>query len=89
MVPVVQEHDDLQLDPCCLFLQEEKHRIRRKTSLYDMAMKLWMEWESIKKQFLVRRGELHIIFCALGKCVEGSGIDQKWVEGELCSPTTQ
>lgn len=40
--------------------------------LYDMAMKLWMEREDIKKQFLFRPGELHIVFwslAALGKYV--------------------
>ena len=57
--------------------------------LYEMAMKLWMEWESIKKQFLFRRGELHLVFWASGKYVEGSGIGQKWVEAGLVSPTTQ
>ena len=36
-----------------------------------------------KKQFLFRPGELHVVFwalAALGKYVEGSGIDQAWVE---------
>ena len=59
--------------------------------LYDMAMKLWMERPDIKKQFLFRPGELHIVFwalAALGKYVEGSGIDQAWVEAGLYSPTT-
>ena len=56
-----------------------------------MAMKLWMEREDTKKQFLFRPGELHIVFlalAALGKYVEGSGIDQAWVEAGLYSPTT-
>ena len=59
--------------------------------LYGMAMKLWMEREDIKKQFLFRPGELHIVFwalAALGKYVEGSGIDQAWVEAGQYSPTT-
>jgi len=59
--------------------------------LYDMAMKLWMERDDIRKQFLFRPGELHVVFCALaalGKYVEGSGIDQAWVEAGLYSPTT-
>ena len=58
--------------------------------LYGMAMKLWMEREDIKKM-MFRPGELHIIFWALttlGKYVEGSGIDQAWVEAGLYSPTT-
>ena len=59
--------------------------------LYDMAMKLYMAREDIKKHFLFRPGELHIVFwalAALGKYVEGSGIDQAWVEAGLYSPTT-
>ena len=45
--------------------------------LCNMAMELWMEREAIKKHFLFHPGELHIIFwAALGKYVEGSGIDQ-------------
>ena len=47
--------------------------------LYGMAMELWMEREDIKKQFLFRPGEMHIIFWALavlGTYVEWSGIDQ-------------
>ena len=59
--------------------------------LFDMAMKMWMEHEEIKKQFLFRPGELHIVFWALatlGDYVEGSGIDQAWVEAGLYSPTT-
>ena len=59
--------------------------------LYDMAMKLWMTHEDIKKQFLFRPGELHVVFAALaalGKYVEGSGTDQAWVEAGLYSPTT-
>jgi len=56
-----------------------------------MAMKLWMEREDIQRQFLFRPGELHIVFwalAALGKYVEGSGIDQAWIEAGLYSPTT-
>jgi len=59
--------------------------------LYDMAMKLWVEREDIMKQFLFRPGELYIVFwalAALGKYVEGSGIDQAWVEAGLYSPAT-
>jgi hypothetical protein len=59
--------------------------------LYDMAMKLWTEREDIRKQFLFRPGELHVLFwalAALGKYIKGSGIDQAWVEAGLYSPTT-
>ena len=59
--------------------------------LYDMAMKLWVEREDIRKQFLFRPGELRVVFwalAALGKYIEGSGIDQAGVEAGLYSPTT-
>jgi len=59
--------------------------------LYDLAMKLWVERENIRNHFLFRPGELHIVFwalSALGKYIEGSGIDQAWVEAGLYSPTT-
>jgi len=54
--------------------------------LYDLAMKLWVEREDIRNHFLFRPGELHIVFwalSALGKYIEGSGIDQAWVEAGL------
>lgn len=50
-----------------------------------------MERKDIKKSFLIRPGELHIVFwtpTAVGKYVEGSSIDQAWVEAGLYSPTT-
>ena len=56
-----------------------------------MAMKLWVEREDIRKQFLFRPGELHVVFwalAALGKYIEGSRIDQAWVEAGLYAPTT-
>ena len=59
--------------------------------LYDLAMKLWVEREDIRKQFLFRPGELHVVFwalAALGKYIEGSGIDQAWIEAGIYSPTT-
>ena len=54
--------------------------------LYDMAMQLCIEHEDIRKQFLFRPGELHIVLWALaslGNYVEGNGIDQAWVEAGL------
>lgn len=59
--------------------------------LYEMAMKLWMSRDDIQKQFIFRPGELHVVMwalAALGKYVEGSGIDQAWVEAGLYSPST-
>ena len=54
--------------------------------LYDIAMKLWMTDETIRKQFIFRPGELHVVFwalAALGKYREASGVDQAWVEAGL------
>ena len=59
--------------------------------LYDLAMKMWVENEDIRKQFLFRPGELHVLFwalAALGKYIGGSGINQAWVEVGLYSQTT-
>ena len=59
--------------------------------LYDLAMRIWCNVNHIEKDFLFRPGELHIIFWALatvGDYIEGSGIDQAWVEAGLYSATT-
>ena len=59
--------------------------------LYNMAMRLWIERADIRDKFLFRLGELHVALwalTALGKYVEGSGIDQAWIEEGLYSPTT-
>ena len=54
-------------------------------------MKLWVEHKDIRKQFLFRPRELHIVFwalAALGKYIEGNGNDQAWIEAGIYSPTT-
>ena len=59
--------------------------------LYDMAMRLWIERADIRDKFLFRPSELHVALwalTALGKYVEGSGIDQVWIEAGLYSPKT-
>ena len=59
--------------------------------LYDMAMRLWIERADIRDKFLFCPGELHVALwalTALGKYVEGSGIDQAWIEAGLYSRTT-
>ena len=59
--------------------------------LYDLAMKLWCNIDQISQLFLFRPGELHIIFWALasvGDYIEGSGIDQAWIEAGMYSATT-
>ncbi|KAJ8892172.1 hypothetical protein PR048_004752 [Dryococelus australis] len=48
-----------------------------------MAMKLWVSREDIQNQFIFHPGELQVVMwtlAALGKYVEGSGIDQAWME---------
>ena len=59
--------------------------------LYDMAMKLWCSVEDVSNSFLFRLGELHILMWALaciGDYIEGSGIDQAWIEAGMYSATT-
>ena len=59
--------------------------------LYDIAMKLWCSVVNISTSFLFRPGELHVIMWALatiGNYIEGSGIDQAWVEAGMYSATT-
>ena len=58
--------------------------------LYEKAQKL-MSREDMKGRYVLRIGELHTVFAslkALGKYIEGSGIDQVWVEAGMYSPTT-
>ncbi|CAG9761624.1 unnamed protein product [Ceutorhynchus assimilis] len=59
--------------------------------LYDLAMKIWVADENIQKQYIFRPGELHVTFwalAALGKYIEGSGIDQAWIEAGMYSAST-
>jgi hypothetical protein len=59
--------------------------------LYDMAMKLWCSDPLIESNFLFRPGELHTVFAslsALGKYIEGSGLDQAWTEAGMYGPAT-
>ena len=59
--------------------------------LYDMAMRLWIERADMRDTFLFHPGEPHVALCALTalrKYVEGSGIDQVWIEAGLYLPTT-
>lgn len=59
--------------------------------LYVLAMKLWVADENIQKQFIFRPGELHVAFWALatlGEYIEGSGIDQAWIEAGMYNAST-
>ena len=56
-----------------------------------MAMKLWCSVEDVSNSFLFRPGELHILMWALaciGDYIEGSEIDQGWIEAGMYSATT-
>ena len=58
--------------------------------LYEKAQKL-MSKEDMTGKFVLRIGELHTVFSALkaiGRYIEGSGIDQLWVEAGMYTPTT-
>ena len=59
--------------------------------LHDMVMKLWVEREDIRSKFLFSPGELHVLFwsfAALGKYIEGSGIDLASSESGIYKSTT-
>ena len=58
--------------------------------LYMPAKKLQMVHEDLN-HIILRPGELHIQMADLktiGSYIEGSGIDQAWIEADLYSPTT-
>jgi hypothetical protein len=58
--------------------------------LYSKCMQM-RENEDIKKKFMFRLGELHIVFAVLkviGKYIQGSGIDQVLIEAGIYSTTT-
>lgn len=59
--------------------------------LYEMAMKFWTSDERVRNEYLFRPGELHIMFwalAALGKYIEGSGLDQAWIECGMYNAST-
>ena len=63
----------------------------RTCGVNNLAMKLWCSVRDITNSFLFRPGELHIVFWALaciGDYIEGSGLDEAWVEAEMYSATT-
>ena len=58
--------------------------------LYSKCMQM-RENEEIKKNFIFRHGELHIVFAFLkviGKYIQGSGIDQVLIEAGIYGTTT-
>lgn len=58
--------------------------------LYERAVKL-REAAKLHNKLILRIGELHTVFAALkslGKYIEGSGLEQIWIEKELYGPAT-
>ena len=58
--------------------------------LYSKCIQLQSNLE-ISKQFIFRMGELHIVFAVLktlGKIIDGSGLDQSFIEARIYGPNT-
>ena len=59
--------------------------------LYEKAKKLQLHREDCKDKWVLRVGELHTVMAALrtiGTAIEGSGLDDCWVESDLYGPAT-
>lgn len=59
--------------------------------LYMRAVKLQSLKPELTKNCILRVGEFHTVLCALraiGSSIEGSGIDDAWVEADIYGPTT-
>ena len=58
--------------------------------LYSKCIQLQSNLE-ISEQFIFRMGELHVVFTALktlGKIIDGSGLDQSFIEAKIYGPNT-
>ena len=73
---------DEAIQPPCLFLDMD---------LYKRVLKLpYLQPDRYKNKWIESPGQYHIVLCALrclGKTVEGSGLDECWIEAELYSDT--
>ena len=59
--------------------------------LYEKAKQLEQARDDVKGQFVFRIGELHTVMTALralGNAIEGSGIDDAWIEADIYGPST-
>lgn len=59
--------------------------------LYKRALKLPFLDDSFKDKWIIHPGQFHIVLCALrclGQTIEGSGLDQVWVEADIFSNVT-
>ena len=68
----------------------EKTIVSLDLQLYSKCIQLQSNLE-ISKQFIFRMGELHIVFAVLktlGKIIDGSGLDQSFIEARIYGPNT-
>ena len=68
----------------------EKTIVSINLQLYSKCVQLQSNLE-IKEPFIFRMGELHIVFTALktlGKIIDGSGLDQSFIEARIYGPNT-
>ena len=59
--------------------------------LHERAMKLRNSRPDLMNSFILRLGELHIVFaevCAIGSLCENTGIDDGWLKSDLLGPCT-
>ena len=59
--------------------------------LYEKAKKLQLYREDCKDKWVLRIGELHTVMAALrtlGTAIEGSGLDDCWIESDIYGPAT-
>ena len=68
----------------------EKTIVSLDLQLYSKCIQLQSNLK-ISEQFIFRMGELHIVFAALktlGKIIDGSGLDQSFIEARIYGPNT-
>ena len=59
--------------------------------LYDRALQLRNSRDDLRDKFILRLGELHIVFAqcrAIGRFIENTGIDDAWIRSEVIGPNT-
>ena len=68
----------------------EKAIVSLDLQLYSKCIQLQSNRE-VSEQFIFHMGELHIVFAALktlGKIIDGSGLDQSFIEARIYGPNT-
>ena len=57
--------------------------------LYKRVLKLTCLYpELYEDNWIASPGQFHIVLCVLGQTVDGSGLDNAWVETDICSNVT-